>query len=140
MRAKEAKLTAQKRAAEITQQHEEAEQARAEKQAKEWRERRANWLKNEISGIEEEIAEAVDKGKSAIEVWLASEDKPELAEEKAFWERFTYKPELKKVIAHFKDLGYDLKFKVKRRENVDLSDLNPRDNWFTYETVLDVSW
>src|SRR5271166_1332846 len=102
MRAKEAKLTAQKRAAEITQQHEEAEQARAEKQAKEWRERRANWLKNEISGI----AEAVDKGKSAIEVWLASEDKPELAEEKAFWQRFTYKPELKKVIAHFKDLGY----------------------------------
>jgi hypothetical protein len=140
MRAKEAKLAAQKRAEELKQQREEAENARAEKQAKEWREKRANWLKNEISGIEEDIAEAVDKGKSAIEVWMASEDKPELAEEKAFWERFAYKPELKKVIAHFKNLEYDLKFRVKKRENVDLSDLNPRDNWFTYETVLDISW
>lgn len=140
MRAKEAKLAAQKRAAEITQQREEAEQARADKQAKEWREKRANWLKNEISGIEEDIAEAVDKGKSTIEVWMASEDKPELAEEKAFWERFAYKPELKKVIAYFKDLDYELKIVVKPHENVDLSDLNPRDNWFTYETTLKVSW
>jgi hypothetical protein len=140
MKAKEAKLAAQKKAEELKQKREEAERKKNEDAAKKWREERANWYTNHISWIEESIAEAVNKGKDKTNVWLSSSEKPENATEQAFWGRFAFKPELKKVIAHFEDLGYQIKFRVKTEEHVDLSDLSPRDNWFTYETLLDISW
>jgi len=34
--------------------------------------------------------------------------------EEVFWKRFAFKPELKKVIAHFKDLDYQLEIVVKQ--------------------------
>lgn len=140
MDAKEAKLTAQKRAKEIEKKREEAERKSAEAHARKWREERANWLKNEIERITSDIAEAVDKGKTDCEVWMASSEERERAEEKAFRAGFAFEPELKRVLKHFEDEDYKLKFVVKEHENVDLSDLNPRDNWFTYETTLEISW
>jgi hypothetical protein len=140
MNAKEAKLTAQKRAEEIKKKHEAAERKSAEEHARKWREERANWFKNEIESITASIAEAVDKGKTDIEVWMNTSDEPEQAEEKAFRARFAYEPELKQVLKHFEDEDYKLKFAVKEKRNVDLSDLNPRDDWYTYETTLEISW
>jgi len=140
MNAKEAKIAAQKRATELKNARDAAEQKSAEEHARKWREERANWFKNELAWIEREIADAVDKGKAKTHVWLATSDDPERAQEKAFWERFAYKPELKKVLAHFRDLGYQLKFSVKEERHVDLSDLNPQDDSYTYETTLDISW
>ena len=140
MNAKEAKLTAQKRAAELAKKREQAERKSAEEHAKKWREERANWYTNHISWIEESIAEAVNKGKNKANIWMATSDEPEKATEESFWQGFAFKPELKKVIAHYADLGYQAEFRVKKEEHVDLSDLNPRDNWFTYETVLEMSW
>jgi len=99
------------------------------------------WLfKEEVAWIEQEIEAVVNLGKTKTTVWLASSDKRENATENAFLERFAYKPELKKVMSHFENLGYKLQFGIKDRENIDLSDLNPRDNWFTYETILEISW
>ncbi len=140
MNAKEAKLTAQKRAEELKRKREAAERKSAEEHARKWREERANWLKYEIEGITDRIKGAVDKGKTDIEVWLATSDEPEQAKEKAFRARFAYEPELKQVLKHFEDEDYKLKFAVRKHENVDLSDLSPRDNWFTYETTLEISW
>jgi hypothetical protein len=140
MNAKEAKATATKRAAELKTQREEAARKRDEAAADKWRRERAAWFEHELESIEEDIAEAVHKGKTKIDVWLATTEKPEQAEEKVFWTYFAYKPELKKVIKHFEQLGYELNFRVKKEEHYDLSDLNPRDNWFTYETILEVSW
>ena len=140
MNAKEAKLAAQKRADEIAKKREEEERKEGEAHAKKWREARENFLKNEMLHIESAIAEAVDKGKTKTHIWLASSEKPENATEKAFWERFAYKPELKKVLAHFKNLDYQLAFVVKTERHVDLSDLNPQEDSYTYETQLDISW
>jgi hypothetical protein len=140
MNAKEAKLAAQKKAAEIKKKKEDDERREAEQSAKKWKEARAEWFKSELAGIERHIADAVEKGETRTHVWLASSDEPERAAEKAFWERFAYKPELKKVISHFEDLGYQIAFGVKPHEHVDLSDLNPRDNYYTYETILEISW
>lgn len=140
MNAKQAKLTAQRRAAEINKEREEASRKKREEAAKKWSEERANWQRNQLSYIEESIKAAANKGQTKTSIWLASSEKRERAEEEVFWEGFAFATELKKVIAHFKKLGYQLKFGVKTRENVDLSDLNPRDNWFTYETVLEISW
>lgn len=140
MSAGEAKAASSKRAEELRQQRDEAEQKRAEAQAKKWRDQRADWYKSELESIEERIAEAIDKGKDSIEVWLATRDKREDAEEKSFWSGFAYKDELKKILAIFKKRGYKLKITVKPHENVDLSDLSPRDNWYTYESTLEISW
>lgn len=140
MNAKEAKLTATKRADEIEQKRIAAERKEAEDHAKKWRDQRANWLKNEIASIESRIVEAADKGQTKIHCWMATSDRREDAAEKNFLARFSYEPELKKVMTHFKKLGYTLAFRVEDYENVDLSDLNPRDNWTTYRTMLDVSW
>jgi hypothetical protein len=140
MNAKEAKLAAQKRAAEIQKKKEDDERREAEQSAKKWKDARARWFKDECLWIERKIAAAVEKGETKTDVWLASSEKPENATEKAFWERFTYKPELKKVIAIFKDLGYQLEFSVNTKRHVDLSDLNPQEDSYTYETTLDISW
>jgi hypothetical protein len=140
MNAKEAKDAAQKKAAEIKQKREEAERLEAEQSAKKWKEARADWFKNECLWIEREIAAAVEKGKTKTHVWLATSEKPENAVEKVFWERFAYKPELRRVIAIYKDLGYELGFRVKEERHVDLSDLNPQEDSYTYETLLDISW
>jgi DNA primase len=140
MNAKEAKLTAQKMAEELKNEREAAEQKSANEHAKKWRKERADWYTNHISWIEESIKEAIDKGKDKTNVWLSSSDEPEKAKEEVFWKRFAFEPELKKVIAHFEDLGYQIKFRVKTEEHVDLSDLSPRNNWFTYETLLDINW
>ena len=140
MNAKEAKLAAQKRADEIVKKREDDERKEGEAHAKKWREARENFLKNETAHIENTIVAAVDKGKTKAHIWLASSEKSENAQEKAFWERYAYEPELKKVMSHFKKLGYTLSIRVKTEEHVDLSDLNPGDNWFTYETLLDISW
>jgi len=139
MNAKEAKVTAQKRATELKNAHDAAERKSAEAHAKKWRQAREDFLKNETVHIESAIAEAVDKGKAKTRVWLATSEKPENATEKAFWEGFAYKPELKKVLAHFKDLGYQLKFAVKEERHVDLSE-NPQDDSYTYETILEINW
>ena len=140
MNAKEAKVVAQKRAAELKEQREAAERKEQEASSKKWRDARANWFKEEVAWIEQEIEAVVNLGKTKTTVWLASSDKRENATENAFLERFAYKPELKKVMSHFENLGYKLQFGIKDRENIDLSDLNPRDNWFTYETILEISW
>ncbi len=140
MNAKEAKFAAQKKAIELKEKREAAERRRQEQASKEWREERANWFKNELEWIASLIAEAVDRGKTKTSIHLATSDEREQAEEKAFWDRFAFKPELAKVIAHFEGLDYKVKIVVKKKENIDLSDLSPRDNWFTYETVLEVSW
>jgi hypothetical protein len=140
MNAKEAKATATKRAEEIKKKREADERKAAEKHAQEWKDERENWYKNHLEWFAKNIADAVDKGKTETSVWLATSDEPEHAEEKAFWQYFAFKLELKKVIAHFEKLGYKLEFSVEKYENVDLSDLNPRDNWFTYKTKLDISW
>lgn len=140
MNAKEAKLTAQKRATELSKKREAEERSRQEQAAKKWRDERANWFKSELEWVENAVAEAVNKGKTKTHIWLATSDERETATEKAFWERFAFKPELKKVIAHFEDLGYQLEFGIKKEEHVDLGDVNPRDNWFTYETTLEISW
>lgn len=140
MKAKEAKVAAQKRATELKNEREAAERKSANEHAEKWRKERADWYTNHISWIEESIADAVNKGKDKTNIWLATSDEPEKATEEAFWPRFAFKPELLRVIAHFEKLDYQVKFRVKKMENIDLSDLNPRDNWFTYETLLDISW
>jgi hypothetical protein len=140
MNAKDAKAAAQKRATELKNEREAVERKEQEVQAEKWRKERAEWFTNHISWIEESIAEAVRKGQDKTDIWLATSDEWERATEKAFWERFAFKPELKKVIAHFKGLGYQIEFRVKKEEHIDLCDLSPRDNWFTYETLLDISW
>jgi hypothetical protein len=140
MNAKEAKFAAQKRATELKNERDAAERKRQAKASEKWRNERANWLRDHISWIEESIAEAVRKGEDKASIWLASSNEPKKAEEGDFLARFAFKPELYKVIAHFKDLDYQVKFGVKREEHIDLSDLNPRDNWFTYRTELKISW
>jgi hypothetical protein len=140
MRAKEAKIAAQKRAQELKDQREAAEQKRARESAAKWKKERADWITNHIAWIEGDITEAVNKGKEKIRVNLYSHDKAEDAKPEAFLPRFAFRDELKKVIAHFEKLDYKVEFKVKTEENVDLSDLNPRDNWYTYETQLEISW
>lgn len=140
MKAKEAKITADKRAKELKAQREENERQRSAASAAKWKKEREDWLKDEIAWIDDKIAEKVKKGQTRVDVHLATFDKPEWAEEKAFRKGFAFEPELKKVIKHFKDEGYLIEFRVNKHENVDLSDLNPRDNWFTYETIMEVSW
>jgi hypothetical protein len=140
MNAKEAKLTAQKRADEIKRQREEREQREAEAHAKEWREEKANWLKYEMENFAHCIKEAVDRGQTSTKVHVETHDKEEWAEEKTFWKNFAYRAELKKVIAHFEELGYTIEYKVKPYRNVDLSDLSPRDDWYTYQSILEISW
>jgi hypothetical protein len=140
MNAKEAKTTATKRAEELKKQREEAEQRRQEKAAKEWKEERANFLKNRIAWLESDIKEAVDKGKTKITMQLESHEEAERSGEKWFWQVTPFKPEWKKIFAHFEDLGYELKITVKRERHYDLSDLNPRDDWYTSDTILEVSW
>jgi|GEM_PF-7029756 hypothetical protein len=140
MNAKEAKLAAQKRATQLKDERDAAERKSQEEASEKWRKERADWYTDHISWIEQSIAEAIDKGKNKADIWLATSDEPEKATEQAFWGRFAFKPELKKVIAHFKDLDYQVAFRVKEERHIDLSDLSPRDDWFTYETLLDVSW
>ena len=140
MRAKEAKIAAQKRAQELKDQREAAKQKRAEESAKKWKQERADWITNHLAWIERDIAEAVNVGKEKIHVSLYSHDKPEDAKPEAFLPRFAFRDELKKVIAHFKKRDYKVEFKVKTEKHVDLSDLNPHDNWYTYETQLEISW
>jgi hypothetical protein len=55
MRAKEAKIAAQNRAVEIKNERDEADRKAAEADAKKWRERRVDWLKNEMPHVEESI-------------------------------------------------------------------------------------
>ena len=140
MNAKEAKAVAQRRAIEIKQQREEREQREAEARAKEWREKKASWLKYEMKSFAEYIKEAVNKGKTSTTIHLETHDKKEWAEEETFFRNFAYKNELKKVIAHYEGLGYIIEYKAEPYRNVDLSDLNPRDDWYIYRSVLKVSW
>jgi len=139
MNAKEAKLAAQKKATELKHIREAAEQKQAEAHAKKWRDERANWFTNHISWIEKAISDAVNLGENKTRIWLATSKTPEQAQEKVFWERFAFKPELKKVIAHFKGLDYELKFGIKKEHHIDLSEL-PQDSYDTYETQLEISW
>jgi hypothetical protein len=140
MKALEAKLVAQKRAKEIEEERAVAEARRQKAAAQEWQSQRAAWLKNHIAWIEQLIADAVYAGKEQTDAWLASFEKREHAEQKVFRASFAFEPELKKVIAHFTKLGYKLKFEVKAQENVDFGDVNPRDSWTTYQTILEISW
>jgi len=140
MNAKEARATATKRATEIENARQEKERREAEASAQKWREEKANWEKNQIRWITERIAEAVSKGQHSTSFQMEANDDEERSGEKWFWQVTPYKAEMKRVMKHFEDLGYTLEFYVKNRENVDLSDLNPRDNWITYETRLKVSW
>lgn len=140
MNAKEAKLTAQKRASEIEKKRNAKEQKEAEDHAKKWKEQRENWFQSELACFERNIAEAVDHGKNKTSIWLDTHDKREWAEEDVFWKSFSYKPELKKVLKHFEELGYTLKYRIEDYRNVDLSDLSPRDDWYTYRSMMDISW
>ena len=140
MNAKEANRAAQKRATEIKAQQEAAELKRQQEVSEKWRKQRADFEKNEREGIAARIAEAVEKGQHSTSVWMVSNDEKERSGEDYFWQTTPYKSEWKRVLKHFEDEGYTLKVYVKERENVDLSDLNPRDNWITYETKLRISW
>jgi hypothetical protein len=100
----------------------------------------ANWEKNHLSWITDQITEAVNKGQHSTSFQMEANDDRERCGEEWFWKVTPYKAEMKRVMKHFEDLGYKLEFYVKNRENVDLSDLNPRDNWITYETRLRISW
>jgi hypothetical protein len=138
MNAKEAKLTAQKRAEQIKKEREERERQEAEAHAKEWRDKKANWLKYEMENFGHRIKEAVNKGQASTNIHIDTHEKEEWAEEKTFWKNFAYRAELKKVIAHYEGLGYSIVYKVKPYRNVDLSDL--RDDWYTYQSILEISW
>lgn len=140
MNAKEAKLAAEKKATQLKKQREDAERREADAHAKKWQEERANFLKGEIAHIEYLIAEAVGKGQTKTSTRQTSHEEEERSGEKWFWQTTPFKPEMKKVIAHFEALGYELKFNVKRERHFDLSDLNPRDDWYTYDTILEISW
>lgn len=140
MNAKEAKATAKKNAEAIKKAREVKERRAANESARKWKEERANFLKNRIAWITSDIQEAGSRGKTKTTNRLESHEEAERSGEKWFWETTPFKAEWKKVFSHFTDLGYELKIVVKRERHYDLSDLNPRDDWYTSDTILEISW